>query len=220
MLEAREHGYDVEDFFQEVVDVCADDATKQKLELQEMAWKQNINTAYSSSMGRLFDAAAALLDICHYNSYEGECAIKLEQAAHKGFAELKQSFKTEVNLDEWMKKVDLQVDFIEKSDVLQANSVKLLTGLFRLKHQYSKDVLAYLFHYVIANAIIGIVDRICEVHDVNQVALSGGTFINRILLSKVVYGLKAKEKKVYINEKVPCGDGGIALGQMYLMTFE
>ena len=60
---------------------------------------------------------------------------------------------------------------------------------------------------------------ICKEQNTNQVVLSGGTFINRILLKEVVDGLFEKKVNVFINEKVPCGDGGIALGQMYLMTF-
>ena len=50
--------------------------------------------------------------------------------------------------------------------------------------------------------------------------LSGGSFINRILMSEVISGLEAKGKQVYTNEKVPCGDGGIALGQIYLSSFQ
>mgnify|MGYP003296313084 CR=1 FL=1 len=88
-----------------------------------------------------------------------------------------------------------------------------------LKKDYAKEVLAYLFHKAVANAIVTIADKICREQGTNQVALSGGTFINRILLTEVIKGLEAKEKNVYINEKVPCGDGGIALGQMYLATF-
>ncbi|MCD7757504.1 MAG: carbamoyltransferase HypF, partial [Clostridiales bacterium] len=45
------------------------------------ALDKGLNAVRSSSMGRLFDAAAALLDICSYNGYEGECAIALENAA-------------------------------------------------------------------------------------------------------------------------------------------
>ena len=52
----------------------------------------------------------------------------------------------------------------------------------------------------------------------NQIAVSGGSFINRILLEEVATGLKNKGKVVYTNEKVPCGDGGIALGQAFLMA--
>ena len=208
MLEAQENGYDVDKFFAE----CQENSEKvQKLRLQEMAWKQNINTAYSSSMGRLFDATAALLDICHYNSYEGECAIKLEQTAHKGKQELEMMSKEDVSM--------LHIECVKTDGTWQANSVKLLVDLYCMKGNYSKEVLAYLFHLTIADAIVEIADKICEEQGTKQVALSGGTFINRILLSEVVQGLVARDKQAYTNEKVPCGDGGIALGQMYLATF-
>lgn len=212
MLEARERGIDVDDFFRERENACIDETgnsdqvLKQKLQLQEMAWKQNINTAYSSSMGRLFDAAASLLDICHYNSYEGECAIQLEQAAHGGRKEVKNDLQLPVSY----KKVD---------GCWQADSVQLLADLYHMKSHYSKEVLAYLFHQAVASAIVEIADNICREQDMDQIALGGGTFINRILLKEVVKGLEAKNKKVFTNEKVPCGDGGIALGQMYLATF-
>lgn len=212
MLEAQERGYDVDRFFAE----CQENSEKvQKLRLQEMAWKQNINTAYSSSMGRLFDATAELLDICHYNSYEGECAIKLEQAAHKGKQELAMMPKEEVFVLQKM----LHIACMKIDGTWQANSVKLLVDLYCMKGNYSKEVLAYLFHLTIADAIVEIADKICEEQGTKQVALSGGTFINRILLSEVVQGLVARDKQAYTNEKVPCGDGGIALGQMYLATF-
>ena len=222
MLEARERGYDVEAFFDECDSACMDVqgnldvAATQKLKLQEMAWKQNINTAYSSSMGRLFDAVAALLDICHYNSYEGECAIKLEQAAHIGKKEMQTMPRTEVSV---LQKV-LHVCCMKIAGTWQANSVKLLVDLYRFKSEYSKEVLAYLFHHAVANTIVEMTEQICEETEVKQVALSGGSFINRILLSEAVIGLTAKDKQVYTNEKVPCGDGGIALGQMYLATYE
>ena len=102
----------------------------------------------------------------------------------------------------------------------QANSVKLLVNLYGVKKEYSKELLAYIFHHAVAKAIVDMASRICEEWQVNQIALSGGSFINRILLAEVIRGLSTGDKKVYINEKVPCGDGGIALGQMYLATFE
>ena len=221
MLVARERGIDVDDFFKERENACVeekgnvDKAWKQKLQLQEMAWKQNINTAYSSSMGRLFDAAASLLDICHYNSYEGECAIQLEQAAHRGKAEIEKMPREDADAFEKL----VRVNGTKIEEYWQADSVQLLADLYHLKKDYTKEVLAYIFHQAVANAIVTIADTICREQGTNQVALSGGTFINRILLTEVIKGLEAKEKNVYINEKVPCGDGGIALGQMYLATF-
>ena len=205
MLSAREKGLSVEKYF----------AGKEEFRLQEMAWKQNINSAYSSSMGRLFDAVAALLDICHYNSYEGECAIKLEQAAHEGKQQLERLGKAK---DEIFKM--LIIDCNKLDETWQMDSEKLLVDLYNLKEAYSKEVLAYVFHLAISNAIVENAVHICEEHDTNQVALSGGSFINRILLREVMKGLRDNGLQVYTNEKVPCGDGGIALGQMYLMTFE
>lgn len=205
MLSAREKGLSVEKYF----------AGKEEFRLQEMAWKQNINTAYSSSMGRLFDAVAALLDICHYNSYEGECAIKLEQAAHEGKQQLERLGKAK---DEIFKM--LIIDCNKLDETWQMDSEKLLVDLYNLKEAYSKEVLAYVFHHTISKALVETAINICKEHEVNQIALSGGTFINRILLREVMKGLRDNGLQVYTNEKVPCGDGGIALGQMYLMTFE
>lgn len=227
MLEARERGLLVEDFFLEhekvnPLDMRMVEKTEEcqqknnRYQLQEMAWKQNINTVYSSSMGRLFDAVSALLDICNFNSYEGECAIKLEQAAHKGKAELE---KLGLELQRELKS-KIQVRCANAGGIYQADSVGVLVDLYHLKVCYSKEILAYIFHHVVANAIVEISESICELYGINQVALSGGTFINRILLSEVINGLVKRGKHVYINEKVPCGDGGIALGQIYLATFE
>lgn len=217
MLVARERGFDTEKFFEELkyLNGQAQNAENQKLLLQEMAWKQNINTTYSSSMGRLFDAAAALLDICHGNSYEGECAIMLEQAAHKGMVMVEQNaYISKKNIDNILHAKCTKID-----GIWQADGVKLLLDMYCLKKQYSKEVLAYSFHHAVAEAIVDMAELICRENETQQVALSGGTFINRILLSEVMQGLSNKGIKTYINEKVPCGDGGIALGQMYLATF-
>lgn len=231
MLHARELGLDIDAFFTEIRQQCEVgageniDTKLQKLTLQELAWKQNINTAFSSSMGRLFDAAASLLDICHYNSYEGECAILLEQMAHRGRGEYIQrnvSQKQEgecVGAFQVSRKTALKMRYEKIEDTWEADSVQLLVDLYYLQAGYSKEELAYLFHHAVALGIVELAEHICEENDVNQIALSGGTFINRILLDEVMAGLRAKGRKVYINEKVPCGDGGIALGQIYLASY-
>lgn len=62
---------------------------EQRCGLVERAVGCKINTVTSSSMGRLFDAVSAFLDICHYNSYEGEAAIEIENLAatvERGYA--------------------------------------------------------------------------------------------------------------------------------------
>ncbi len=215
MMEAKERGYDVADFFDGLVSDVQGQEKEQLISdynLRGMAWKQNINTAHSSSMGRLFDAAAAMLDICHENSYEGLCAIQLEQAAHKGQAELAENRDSTGTA--------LHVFCYKQDGIWQADSVKLLVDLHHLKSKYSKEILAYLFHHAVADAMMEIVEHMLEEDEnIKGVALSGGSFINRILLKEVMCGLRKKGIEVYINEKVPCGDGGIALGQSWLATF-
>lgn len=219
MFEARKRGMDVTGYFKTVEsnDINSHKNNKtQNVKILENAWKQNINTVYSSSMGRLFDAAAAILDVCHYNSYEGECAIKLEQAAYTGMRMIENMTKKDIQLLQSV----VSMDCAQIDGVWQADSVKLLAELYRFKEQYSKEILAYMFHDSIARAIVEMAENICTEYKINQIALSGGTFMNRILLEAVIKSMCAKGRAVYINEKVPCGDGGIALGQIYLSTFE
>lgn len=207
VMEAKERGLD-----RKWMDFALDGA----YQLQEMAWKQSINTAYSSSMGRLFDAVSALLDICHYNSYEGECAIRLEQAAHAGARWFK---------DHSEEKWAFPNGFVtEKDGIFVVDSVGLVAELIGLKSAYQetngnwREIVAYLFHHAVAMAIVAMAEVVGK--EYNKVALSGGSFINRILLTEVVEGLKKAGKEVYTNEKVPCGDGGIALGQIWLASFD
>lgn len=198
------------------------EAGAQLSRLQELAWRQNINTAYSSSMGRLFDAVSALLDICHYNSYEGECAVLLEQAAHKGKKWLAENQrKNQQPLEQERLSMKL-----EKADgTWLADSVRLISDMAALKELSGKsenrenrrNILAYLFHRAIIKSFVTMAEELAKEYNVTQAALSGGSFMNRILLSEMAEGLKEKGYDVYTNEKVPCGDGGIALGQIFLV---
>lgn len=74
------------------------------------------------------------------------------------------------------------------------------------------NILAIEFHRKIADFII----NTAKEYNISQVALSGGTFLNRVLLEIVIDGLEENGYKVYINKQVSCGDGGLALGQLYL----
>lgn len=244
MMEAVERNLITEEQLEDILAVkSAESDSKQGMfHLQKMAWKQNINTAYSSSMGRLFDAVSALLDICHYNSYEGECAILLEQAAHRGYHLLNENTKScgsgKKCLDSAIKNDirSLQIVIRKENGIWIADSVKLLVDLWQLQEKYGQEelcqeMLAYAFHHAVAMAIVTMAEFICEEYNESvrqcdmaisgeclceQIALSGGSFINRILLTEVSEYLKEKGKRVYTNEKVPCGDGGIALGQAFL----
>lgn len=150
------------------------------------ALEKDINCTYYSSMGRLFDAVSALLGICEYNTYEGECASKLETSAYKGTKEL-----------------PLKFDF-DGAGVIR--DVELL-----LRKGCGVNDIALSFHTALANGIADTAKQ-CGIKDV---VLTGGVFNNKILLRKTIKLLKSDGFNVYINEKIPMGDGGIALGQAY-----
>ena len=81
--------------------------------------------------------------------------------------------------------------------------------------KYSTAAIAYSFHRAISRAVINICRELRKTTGENSVCLSGGVFANRLLLKKTYEGLRNEGFDVYINEIVPCGDSGIALGQAY-----
>ena len=93
-----------------------------------------------------------------------------------------------------------------------------ITSLFNeiknaISQNISKSKIARGFIEAVANYVIGIALK----SNINQVVLSGGTFLNRLLTEKVITELEEKHFKVYIAEQLPPGDGGICLGQIFLM---
>ena len=164
------------------------------------ALSRHINTVQSSSMGRLFDAAASLLGICHYNSYEGKCAVMLEQAAARAADK---------------RKAPLLMGFVPQWDggVLCFSAKEVLAALIE-----SNDIEAAAlgFHKAVAEMVVQGCTAIGEKENVRQVALSGGVFQNGILLELAVKGLKAQGFEVFRNRAVPPNDGGIALGQVFI----
>lgn len=154
----------------------------------------------STSMGRLFDAVSAILDIKNYNSYEGECAISLEMAAHRAIEEGKEKIR--------LRKI--------------TDPTQMVMELLKRKYEgYDCDALALAFHENVAEFVMDKVTRLLIDDRITReipIVLSGGTFCNRILLHLCMEGLRESGFQVYTNEKVPCGDGGLALGQAYAIA--
>jgi hydrogenase maturation protein HypF len=152
----------------------------------ESALIKGVNTVRTSSMGRLFDAAASLLGIHHVNRYEGECAIMLENAAARA----------------------LQAD--EKKAETAERALRTASGT------PEADALALRFHRDVARAVLTECGRAQAAHKTNRVCLSGGVFQNKILMEETLRLLRNDGFTPYYNISVPPNDGGIALGQAYL----
>ena len=165
--------------------------------------KRNINSPRTSSMGRLFDAAAAILDICGTATYEGEPAIELEAAAWRALGGKSAS------------STDSQAGASTPADgspILDPKPLfeALLSGI---EAGVPADKLALDFHIAIARASARIASEICAREGIDIVALSGGVFMNRLLLRLLTRELKDAGLAVLVPHTVPVNDGCIAYGQ-------
>lgn len=165
--------------------------------------EHGINSPRTSSMGRLFDAAAAILGICDKATYEGEPAIELEAAAWRALGG-----KT-VRLDGNHAGVFTSAD---DSPILDPQPLieSLLNGI---EAGTPADRLALEFHIAITRATTHIACEICNRENLDTVALSGGVFMNRLLLQLLTHELKDAGLAVLVPHTVPVNDGCIAYGQ-------
>lgn len=165
--------------------------------------EHGINSPRTSSMGRLFDAAAAILGICDKATYEGEPAIELEAAAWRAL-----DGKT-VRLDGNHTGVFTSADdspILDPQPLIEA----LLNGI---EAGAPADRLALDFHIAIVRSSARIAREICAREGLDTVALSGGVFMNRLLLQLLTHELKDAGLAVLVPHAVPANDGCIAYGQ-------
>lgn len=163
--------------------------------------ERNINSPRTSSMGRLFDAAAAVLGICGQATYEGEPAIELEAAAWRALG----SKITHVPDDKAGCSAS-DPSLLDQEALFEA----LLEGI---RGGVSAGRLALDFHVAVARASARIANEICARESLDTVALSGGVFMNRLLLQLLTRELKSMDLTVLVPHSVPVNDGCIAYGQ-------
>jgi hydrogenase maturation protein HypF len=157
--------------------------------------RAGVNSPVTSSAGRLFDAAAALLGVRDAINYEGQAAVELEQCADV----------TEGGY--YMASMQNAAPFcINGRDLVHAAATDLRAGVRR-------EVVAARFHNGVAVAIEAGCLLLRERTGLGAVALSGGVFQNLLLLRETVRRLLARDFTVMVHSRVPCNDGGISLGQ-------
>jgi hydrogenase maturation protein HypF len=161
---------------------------------------KNIRTFTTSSMGRLFDTAAALVGFTRETTFEGQAAMWLERLAHNS---------REVDGYEFPF-VNGELDF---RPVLQGIIRDRLRGRDPRK-------IARAFHRSIAAGLREALTQLCSAHDADTVVLSGGVFQNELLLSDLKLLLEHDPLEIWANHAVPANDGGISLGQAALAAFD
>ena len=165
--------------------------------------EKSLNTPLTSSTGRLFDAVAAAIGICREQcSYEGQAAIEMEALIDEKILNKRKETLT----------YPFNLNFLDS--IYYIDPQPMWKALLKdLQQQTSRKIIAEKFHVGLAIAIVKTVNTLRQQHPINYVALTGGVFQNRILLTQVSKRLQASGIKVLTHSLVPCNDGGLSLGQ-------
>ena len=173
---------------------------------------KGINTPWSTSCGRLFDAVSSLLGLCDATTYEGQAAVRLEEAqrgaAHEGagkhalypcaFSLAGDSGGKDFGIPEPLR-LDTHGLFAEvHADRLRGTPV---------------PVIARRFHASLAEGMALLAAHLAEKHNVRHVGLSGGCLQNVTLALSLASALEEKGLIPLLHKDLPPGDGCISLGQ-------
>ncbi len=161
--------------------------------------RKDVRTIVTTSVGRLFDTAAALLGFTREVTFEGQAAMWLEQVARNGPFIEAYPFPF----------ADGELDFRP-----------LLQSLIRdrlLGRELAQ--IARAFQRGVAQGLADAASQLCSTYRVDTVALSGGVFQNELLLQDLKFLLETVPLIVWTNHVVPPNDGGISLGQAALACF-
>jgi hydrogenase maturation protein HypF len=169
---------------------------RQKWDVLSQMIARGLNSPQTSSLGRLFDAVAALLGLRTVALYEGQAAVELEILAGQG------------KDDGTIYPYAIQ----EKTGVLDV--LPIIRSIIQdIEASIPAAQIARRFHMTIAEMLADACYSARQRSGVQTVALSGGVFQNRLLLERLVKRLYTMAMQVYINHRVPPNDGGISLGQ-------
>jgi hydrogenase maturation protein HypF len=174
-------------------------AIPEQASLLQQAWQKKINAPQTTSVGRLFDAAAALAGVCTVASFEGQGPMELEALC----ASLKADHADLHHITLPLQKID---------GLLQTDWLPLVNAMLNTEMDVSAR--AALFHLSLAQAILQQALSIRHSTGVNIISFSGGVFQNRVLTERAIALLSAADFEVCLPELIPVNDAGISFGQV------
>ena len=161
------------------------------------ALDKQLNCYETSSVGRLFDCVAAILNVRHCITYDAQAAIELESIIDPEVEE------------------DYSYYIYEENGIYLIDYKSILFGILKdIENALAPASISAKFHNTLGNVTIDMVCRISERYGLKTTVLSGGVFENNHLLTNVLKGLKEKEIVVYYNQQIPTNDSGISVGQL------
>lgn len=166
------------------------------------AWTARLNSPGSSSVGRLFDAAAALCGVCTNASFEGEAPMRLEACASDLTAD-------GACIDGGPAALPLTAD---AQGVWRSDWAPLLTMLADTTEPVSRR--AARFHLSLAEALVAQAKQLHTDTGIRTVGLTGGVFQNRLLTETAVRALATAGFSVRLPQRIPMNDAGLSFGQV------
>lgn len=160
--------------------------------------RRGINAPLTSSMGRLFDAAAWLLGCGDRVSYEAEAAVALEALAIEA-RDTKRAYSFEWGGEDFT--------VIDPAPVVASILEDLVCGVPR-------EEIAAAFHRAVAELVLTLATGFAKQRGCNEIVLSGGCFQNRLLCEYIMERAVEQPVRFYQHFLVPPNDGGISLGQL------
>lgn len=162
----------------------------------EQQVRRGLNSPLASSVGRLFDAAAAVLGVRAVSQFEGQAAMELETLARRHSA------------------AGLEFPIIDTPDGWQLDPVPLLAALGAGRQAGQPvEALAAAFHASLADATVRAARRACYEAGLGTVVLAGGVFQNALLLALVTRRLRGAGLEVLIPKRLSPNDGAVSYGQ-------
>jgi hydrogenase maturation protein HypF len=155
-------------------------------------------TPQTTSLGRVLDAAAAVLGLCYERTYEGEAAMKLEAAAQNG-------------------KNILGLPAVACGNVLGTS--RLLATVYDNRSKQSVADLAYSVHAYLAKGLAALAVEQAVQEGVNCVGFTGGSAVNELLAKLMQETVEGAGLRFIVHEQVPAGDGGVSFGQAVVGGF-
>lgn len=172
----------------------------QELPVLKILLQRGLNTPRTSSIGRLFDAIAALLGLCQRASFEGQAAMKLEFA----IADLNTDATYPYAIER------------QPNQPLQLDYVAMVRAILQdLQDKIPVAVISATFHNTL---VAGLVEIACQLRnaypELEKIVLTGGCFQNRYLLERSLRHLQKHDFLVGYHHQLPSNDGGISVGQI------
>ena len=158
--------------------------------------QKGINSPLTSSCGRLFDGVAALIDLRDTVAFEGQAAMELEMI---------QGRENEGPYD---------FEVLRSQETLQILPQPIIRGVVEdVRQGVSREQISRRFHRTLVEVLTQVCRTLRDDRGLGKVALGGGVFQNRTLLTEMEARLRAEGFQVFSKSLVPSNDGGISLGQ-------